>query len=96
MNLYYIWQSENDGYDTYDAAIVAAKTQKEAKMIHPGGIINWDGKRNPGRAWVTVENVNVELIGKAKKGSTKGSYWHLIMLDKEDKKKWVKCYAKQE
>ena len=39
MRLWLIQQSENDDYDTYDSAIVAANTEDEAKRIHPGG---WD------------------------------------------------------
>lgn len=39
MKLWLIQQSENGDYGTYDSAIVAAKTEDEAKRIHPGG---WD------------------------------------------------------
>ena len=44
MNLYLISQDTNENYDTYDSAIVAAKTKKEARMFHPNEDDNWDGK----------------------------------------------------
>ena len=73
MNLYLISQNENENYDTYYSAVVAARSKKEARMTHPRGIKNWDGKRS-GKysSWVSVEDVNAELIGVAKKGTTKG------------------------
>ena len=73
MNLYLISQNTNQNYDTYDSAIVAAKTKREARMTHPRGIKDWDGKRD-GKysSWASFEDVNAELIGVAKKGATKG------------------------
>jgi hypothetical protein len=35
MNLYLISQDENDGYGTYDSAVVCAPDEETAKMIHP-------------------------------------------------------------
>lgn len=35
MKLWLISQTENTGYDTYDAAIVAAETADDARKIHP-------------------------------------------------------------
>ena len=72
MNLYLISQDKNENYDTYDSAIVAARTNKEARMIHPDGSNNWDGKDGYYGSWTSVENVKVKLIGVAKKGTTKG------------------------
>lgn len=37
MKLWVISQTANDGYDTYDSAVVAAETEDEAKLIHPNG-----------------------------------------------------------
>ena len=43
MNLYLIWQDENNDYDTYDSAIVCAKNGDEAVKIHPSGYQkNWE------------------------------------------------------
>ena len=70
MNLYLISQDVNENYDTYDSAIVAARTNKEARMIHPSGY-DWDGESRYG-SWVSAENVNAKIIGVAKKGTTKG------------------------
>jgi len=49
MNLYLIFQEKNDNYDSFDSAIVAARTKKEARMIHPNENKydnNWDGKKD--------------------------------------------------
>jgi hypothetical protein len=35
MNLYLISQTENNGYDTYDSAVVCAETEEEARNIDP-------------------------------------------------------------
>ena len=37
MLIFRIEQSENDGYDTYDMAIVVACDEAHAKRIHPSG-----------------------------------------------------------
>lgn len=38
MKLWLISQRDNNGYDTYDSAVVAAETEEEARCIHPD---NW-------------------------------------------------------
>lgn len=71
MNLYRISQSVCGGWDTYDSAVVAAKTEDDAKVIHPSGrktihdefSYDWAKK---------VEDVEAELIGKAVKGTEAG------------------------
>ena len=70
MNIYLLTQNEVTGYDTYDSVVVAAKTETDAKSIHPIGDAAWGywtgcWPRNP-------ENVDAELIGKAVKGTTSG------------------------
>ena len=73
MNLYLISQDVNWNYDTYDSAVVAARSKKEARMTHPRGIKGWDGKcSGKYSSWVSFGDVNAELIGVAKKGATKG------------------------
>ena len=52
MNLYKISQDENNDYDTYDSAIVAAETEDAAKRTHPSGDDtnwgdSWDGWCRP-------------------------------------------------
>ena len=67
MKLWLIQQSENDDYDTYDSAIVAADTEDEAKRIHPGG---WDWDEN-GDMWQShtwcksPDAVTVTCVGRA-------------------------------
>ena len=68
MNLYLISQTENEGYDTYDSAVVYAETAEQARMIHPDGKKEWDGTVRPNtwsNTWCDDKHVKVELIGKA-------------------------------
>lgn len=37
MNLYLIEQDDVGGWDTYDAAVVCAESEDQARLIHPGG-----------------------------------------------------------
>jgi hypothetical protein len=68
MNLYLISQTENQDYDTYDAAVVAAETIDEAQKTHPSAIKDWIA-----RTWASSPHqVRVELIGKAKDGTKAG------------------------
>ncbi len=69
MNLYIISQEENNDYDTFDSAVVAAETPEEAAMIHPTG--EWT--TGPYGVWATSpKRVRVDLIGKAIKGTEAG------------------------
>lgn len=68
MKLYKISQSDNNGYDTYDSAIVVASSEEEAKSIHPGGREEWDYRY---KTWANSPvSVAVEYIGEAKEGLT--------------------------
>ena len=70
MNLYLLTQNVEFGYDTYDSVVVAAKTETEAKSIHPCTISGWG---SCGGCWPkSPENVEVELIGKAVEGTPAG------------------------
>ena len=35
LNLYLISQTANNGYDTFDSAVVAARDEEDARSIHP-------------------------------------------------------------
>jgi hypothetical protein len=73
MNIYRISQDENTGYDTYSDAVVIAPSLKVARHMDPGG----DGAPMAADKWARSfsswasgpENVKVEFIGKAKRGS---------------------------
>jgi hypothetical protein len=41
MKLWLISQSRNNGYDTFDSAVVAAETEAEARHIHPNSGVFW-------------------------------------------------------
>ena len=75
MKLWLISQNINDDYDTYDSAVVVAKNEEEARRIHPNGQLVWDGATlnewgAPYSTWVHPSNVQVTLIGTARKGLT--------------------------
>jgi hypothetical protein len=62
MNIYLISQNDADGYDTYDAAVVAANSEEEARNINPSG--EWRDPPYKDRTWAaTPELVKVKLIG---------------------------------
>jgi hypothetical protein len=80
MNIYFISQNENRGYDTYDSAVVAAAMPRDARNIHPSFCnFTWSGndwetdKGYPSfDDWTSPDNVNVEFIGVAKEGTEPG------------------------
>jgi len=72
VNLYLLTQTENVGYDTYDAAIVCAESEEEAVKIHPDGEIFNDGW-TWGLSWVMYpRDVKCQKIGVADKSIEKG------------------------
>ena len=42
MKLYLITQSKNNGYDTFDSAVVVAEDENDARLIHPS--YGYDGE----------------------------------------------------
>jgi hypothetical protein len=54
MKLWVIKQTENNSYDTYDSAVVAAETEDEAKRVKVGD--NY--------SWCSPEHVTAEYIGE--------------------------------
>jgi len=79
MNLYKITQSEKEGYDTYDSAVVCAPSPKVARSIHPshGGYLPNLEQWKPGEYWYeywasSPESVSVKFIGKAARGMKQG------------------------
>lgn len=63
MKIYKISQSVNSGYDTFDAAIVIANNEDEARLTLP--CFNYSGDQASITDWAPPESVQVELIGKA-------------------------------
>ena len=72
MKLFLISQTENDKYDTYDSAIVAASHEDEAKGIHPSN----DDKEwghGTGKTWCSGPHMVVaKYIGEAAEGIDRG------------------------
>jgi hypothetical protein len=69
VNLYLISQRVNNGYDTYSDAVVAAKSEEEAKLIHPSGR---EGEERYHEDWAGPEHVQVQLLGRAVAGTVQG------------------------
>lgn len=86
MNLYKLTQTEVHGYDTYNAVIVAAETEAEARRISPcsssyvwsdkeGNDTDdpWKAAANEPTGWChSPESVTAELIGVAVEGTAAG------------------------
>ena len=70
MNLFLI--SHNiSGYAMYEAAIVCAETEDEARKIHPSGEA-WDKNKSFGYDWCDVKDVQVKIIGVAARNIKRG------------------------
>lgn len=71
MKLWFISQTKNNDYDTYDSAVVAAESEADAKMIHPSNGRDIRTENFP--TWVSdPADVQCEYIGEAKDGTQKG------------------------
>ena len=69
MKLWLISQSENDGYDTFDSAVVAAETAGEAKAMHPYERAWPDWRDQPYPCWANdPSSVRAAEIGMAANG----------------------------
>ena len=64
MKLWLISQKVNNTWDTFDSAVVAAKTEDEARHIHPRGLIVISKLESN---WCKPEDVRVEYIGSTKR-----------------------------
>jgi hypothetical protein len=67
MKLWLISQNVNNDYDTFNAAVVAAETEAEARNIHPNGqsVEDNDELDNWIYSWVSPNEVTVIYLGKA-------------------------------
>ena len=65
MKLWLISQTVHEDYDTFDAAVVAAKTEDEAQRTLPS-------ERSDTYDWAESKDVKVKLIGTAVKGTKAG------------------------
>jgi len=64
MKLWLIFQDENDDYDTFDSAVVAAETEEQAKSIHPYGSDAWSSRNSD--TWASSpDKVTAKYLGEA-------------------------------
>lgn len=78
MNIYLLTQDINNNYDTYDAVVVSAESEEEARSMHPRG---YDIAEASSRddSWVRlgqIDRIKVTLIGVScmRKGVILASY----------------------
>lgn len=73
MKLYLLRANGVGGLDTYHGCVVAAKSNEEARKIHPSGDeMLWGGGRY-GPTWArSPEDVTATCIGTARKGTRPG------------------------
>lgn len=64
MNIYLITQDFNNELDTYDAMVVIAKNEEDAKML-----TIQDRAEDVEDTWAKIEYLKAHLLGKAVKGS---------------------------
>jgi len=70
MKLYLLTQIVTTGYDTYDACVVAAYSEEDAKTIHPSKYAKWDDFYP---CWALQPNqVTATLIGDAEDNISRG------------------------
>jgi hypothetical protein len=62
MKLWLLEQSFNDGYDTYDSAVVSAMTEEDARNVYVASY----------STWASPEHVKATLIGTAIRGTKAG------------------------
>ena len=82
MKLYLISQTKENGYDTWDSALVAAKSPQRAVKIHPNRNTLWkkgkwsnvtdDHYFHSGSWPKDIKYVDAEYLGKAKRGTKEG------------------------
>ena len=78
--LWKISQDTNNGWDTFDSAIVVAKDSSSAVQMHPRGFCwtddGWvwrcDGERCFDREWTHPKNVDAICVGQAADGLKEG------------------------
>jgi hypothetical protein len=73
MKLFLISQEQNNRYDTYDSAVVAAPDEETARNMNPSNGVpmdDWKKNRNP---WCNgPERVSVRYLGEAVDGVERG------------------------
>ena len=72
MKLWKISQKVNTDCDTYDSAIVAAETKKDAKTIRPDGMVCDDSVSEIFDSWCSIQDVKVKYLGNAAKNIKRG------------------------
>lgn len=71
MKLYLLWQSDNNGYDTYDSCVVCAENEKDAVTITPRGKPFVENEKYT--SWAkSASSITCEEIGLANEKMVRG------------------------
>lgn len=73
MNIYLLERTDNGGYDSFDAIVVIAHTDNDAKSIHPYGDAFEEGTDDYFESWVKrLNQIKCTKIGVADKDQKRG------------------------
>jgi hypothetical protein len=72
MKLFRISQTQNENYDSYDSAVVAAETEDVARAMNPYRGTPNDFAENSDVWCSCPEEVQVEYLGEAVEGTERG------------------------
>lgn len=76
MKLYLLSQNDNNGYDTYDACVVCAENEEDAKIMQPkyNGFKIFDPLNiEPYTSWAkSAESISCVEIGEANENQKRG------------------------
>jgi hypothetical protein len=64
MKLWKISQVVNNTWDTFDSAVVAAETEKDARLTNPDTQCEWNGIAGRWSSWCDAKDVTVEYLGE--------------------------------
>jgi hypothetical protein len=72
MNLYLLSTSVNDRPRAFSRAVVAARTEEDARRTHPDGSSTVLQQEDYFGTWVSLSKVQVEYLGEARSGTQAG------------------------
>lgn len=88
VNIYKILRNKKVAWDAFESAVVAARSEDEARRIHPDGLHTWNGdswnkverthdsleqSRWAMESWNRPGRIKIEYIGKAREGIPSGA-----------------------
>ena len=75
MNIYVVSRTDDIGWDEWDAVVVCAKSEADARIIHPNSWAESADEWSDARGWVadpSSEHLSVRLLGPSTEGEERG------------------------